>query len=128
MQLAVSTTRFEAFVQLITLVLIFALVLGLTYFVTRFVGNYQKNKLTGTNISVIETIRISSSKYIQLIQIGSRYFAIAVCKDTVTLIGEIEQDDLILTDNTTQVQSESFKTILDKFKKDKPEDQADSVL
>ena len=122
MQLAVSTTRFEAFVQLITLVLIFALVLGLTYFVTRFVGNYQKNKLTGTNISVIETIRISSSKYIQLIQIGSRYFAIAVCKDTVTLIGEIEQDDLILTDNTTHVQSESFKTILDKFKKDKPED------
>ena len=122
MQLAVSTTRFEAFVQLVTLVLIFALVLGLTYFVTRFVGNYQKNKLTGTNISVIETIRISSSKYIQLIKIGSRYFAIAVCKDTVTLIGEIEQDDLILTDNTTQVQSESFKTILDKFKKDKPED------
>ena len=122
MQLAVSTTRFEAFVQLVTLVLIFALVLGLTYFVTRFVGNYQKNKLTGTNISVIETIRISSSKYIQLIQIGSRYFAIAVCKDTVTLIGEIEQDDLILTDNTTQVQSESFKTVLDKFKKDKPED------
>ena len=122
MQLAVSTTRFEAFVQLITLVLIFALVLGLTYFVTRFVGNYQKNKLTGTNISVIETIRISSSKYIQLIQIGSRYFAIAVCKDTVTLIGEIEQDDLVLTDNTTQVQSESFKTILDKFKKDKPDD------
>ena len=122
MQLAVSTTRFEALVQLITLVLIFALVLGLTYFVTRFVGNYQKNKLTGTNISVIETIRISSSKYIQLIQIGSRYFAIAVCKDTVTLIGEIEQDDLVLTDNTTQVQSESFKTILDKFKKDKPED------
>ena len=121
MQLAVSTTRFEAFVQLITLVLIFALVLGLTYFVTRFVGNYQKNKLTGTNISVIETIRISSSKYIQLIQIGSRYFAIAVCKDTVTLIGEIEQNDLVLTDNTTQVQSESFKTILDKFKKDKPE-------
>ena len=122
MQLAVSTTRSEAFVQLITLVLIFALVLGLTYFVTRFVGNYQKNKLTGTNISVIETIRISSSKYIQLIQIGSRYFAIAVCKDTVTLIGEIEQNDLVLTDNTTQVQSESFKTILDKFKKDKPED------
>ena len=122
MQLSVSTTRFEAFVQLITLVLIFALVLGLTYFVTRFVGNYQKNKLTGTNISVIETIRISSSKYIQLIQIGSRYFAIAVCKDTVTLIGEIEQNDLVLTDNTTQVQSESFKTILDKFKKDKPED------
>ena len=122
MQLAVSTPRFEAFVQLVTLVLIFALVLGLTYFVTRFVGNYQKNKLTGTNISVIETIRISSSKYIQLIQIGSRYFAIAVCKDTVTLIGEIEQNDLVLTDNTTQVQSESFKTILDKFKKDKPED------
>jgi flagellar protein FliO/FliZ len=54
--------------------------------------------------------------------VGSRYFAIAVCKDTVTLIGEIGQEDLALSDDTTTVESESFRKVLDKFKKDKPED------
>lgn len=122
MLLAVSTSGLEAFTQLLTLIIVFALVLALTYFVTRFAGNYQKSKLSGGNINVLETMRISNSKYIQIIQIGNRFFAIAVCKDTVTVISEIEQGDLVLSDNTTQVKSESFKSILEKFKKDKPED------
>lgn len=122
MLLAVSTSGLETFTQLLTLIIIFALVLALTYFVTRFAGNYQKSKLSGGNINVLETVRISNSKYIQIIQIGNRFFAIAVCKDTITVISEIEQGDLVLSDNTTQVKSESFKSILEKFKKDKPED------
>lgn len=122
MLLAVSTSGLETFTQLLTLIIVFALVLALTYFVTRFAGNYQKSKLSGGNISVLETMRISNSKYIQIIQIGNRFFAIAVCKDTITVISEIEQGDLVLSDNTTQVKSESFKSILEKFKKDKPED------
>lgn len=122
MLLAVSTSGLETFTQLLTLIIVFALVLALTYFVTRFAGNYQKSKLSGGNINVLETVRISNSKYIQIIQIGNRFFAIAVCKDTVTVISEIEQGDLVLSDNTTQVKSESFKSILEKFKKDKPED------
>lgn len=122
MLLAVSTSRLEAVSQFLTLIVVFALVLALTYFVTKFVGNYQRNRLSGGNINVVETMRISGSKYIQIIQIGNRYFAIAVCKDTVTVISEIEQGDLVLSDNNTEVKSESFKSILEKFKKDKPED------
>ena len=122
MLLAVSTSRLEAASQFLTLIVVFALVLALTYFVTKFVGNYQKNRLSGGNINVVETMRISGSKYIQIIQIGTRFFTIAVCKDTVTVISEIEQGDLVLSDNNTEVKSESFKSILEKFKKDKPED------
>jgi flagellar protein FliO/FliZ len=122
MLLAVLSSKWEAFAQLLTLIIVFALVLALTYFVTRFAGNYQKSKLSGQNITIIETMRISGSKYIQLIQVGSQYFAIAVYKDTVTLIGEIRQEDLALSDDTTTVESESFRKVLDKFKKDKPED------
>ena len=122
MLLAVSTSRLEAVSQFLTLIVVFALVLALTYFVTKFVGNYQRNRLSGGNINVVETMRISGSKYIQIIQIGNRFFAIAVCKDTVTVISEIEQGDLLLSDNNTEVKSESFKSILEKFKKDKPED------
>lgn len=122
MLLAVSTSRLEAVSQFLTLIVVFALVLALTYFVTRFVGNYQRNRLSGGNINVVETMRISGSKYIQIIQIGNRFFAIAVCKDTVTVISEIEQGNLELSDDNTEVKSESFKSVLEKFKKDKPED------
>ena len=70
----------DSIVQLITVSIMFILVLALTYFATRFVGNYQKTKLAGNNIQVLETFRISNSKYIQIIKIGEKYFAISVCK------------------------------------------------
>lgn len=120
MLLSISSNRIEAFVQLITLVIIFALVLAMTYFATRFVGNYKKEKMAGTNISVLETFRLSNSKYIQIIKMGSKYLAIAICKDSVTVLCELQESDLEFTEVSTQVKSENFKAVLDKFRKDKP--------
>lgn len=121
MLLAISN-QIEAFAQLITLILIFAFVLGLSYFATRFVGNLQKNRLIGSNIKIHETMRISNTKYIQVISIGSKYFAIAVCKDTVTYLCELQGDELVYADPSGSPRTESFQAILDKFKKDKPKD------
>lgn len=120
MLLSISSSRIEAFVQLITLVIIFALVLAMTYFATRFVGNYKKEKMAGSNISVLETFRLSNSKYIQIIKMGSKFLAIAICKDSVTVLCELQESDLEFTEVSTQVKSENFKAVLDKFKKDKP--------
>ncbi len=120
MLLSISSNRIEAFVQLITLVIIFALVLAMTYFATRFVGNYKKEKMAGSNISVLETFRLSNSKYIQIIKMGSKFLAIAICKDSVTVLCELQESDLEFTEVSTQVKSENFKAVLDKFRKDKP--------
>ena len=120
MLLSVSSSRIEAFVQLITLVIIFALVLAMTYFATRFVGNYKKEKMAGSNISVLETFRLSNSKYIQIIKMGSKFLAIAICKDSVTVLCELQVSDLEFTEVSTQIKSENFKAVLDKFRKDKP--------
>ena len=84
--LAIGSSRLEAFAQLITLFLIFAFVLALTYFATKWVGNYQKEKMSGSNITVLETMKISGTKYLQIIKIGTKCFAIAVCKDTITYL------------------------------------------
>ena len=53
---------------------------------------------------------------------GDKYFLIAVCKDTVTTIGEINGDELVLTDNTKT--GETFGNVFSRFKivhKDKTE-------
>ena len=91
--------------------------------VTRFVGNYQKNKLSGSNIQILETMRISNTKYIQVIKVGGKCFAIAVTKDNVSFLCELNEDELIYnsSSDTGTINKESFKAVLEKFKKDKPE-------
>ena len=124
MVIASMSSRIEAFAQLLTLLIIFIFVLAVTYYVTRFVGNYQKNKLSGSNINILETMRIANNKYIQIVKIGSRVFAIAVAKDTVSYLCELDEDELIYKESSSGkmlINNENFKEILEKFKKDKPE-------
>ena len=124
MVIASMSSRIEAFAQLITLLIIFIFVLAVTYYVTRFVGNYQKNKLSGSNINILETMRIANNKYIQVVKIGSRVFAIAVAKDTVSYLCELDEDELIYKESSSGkmlINNDNFKEILEKFKKDKPE-------
>lgn len=122
MILAMLSSRLEVFAQLLTLLIIFVFVLALTYFATRWAGNYQKNKLSGSNIKILETMRISNTKYIQIVKIGSKCFAIAVCKEQVTYLCELNENELVYQETSIYSNTESFKAILDKFKKDKPED------
>lgn len=124
MVIALMSSRIEAFAQLLTLLIIFIFVLAVTYYVTRFVGNYQKNKLSGSNINILETMRIANNKYIQIVKIGSRVFAIAVAKDTVSYLCELDEDELIYKESSSGkmlINNDNFKEILEKFKKDKPE-------
>lgn len=111
----------DSIVQLITLILIFAFVLAITYLATRWVANVQKTKQMGSNIKIIETVRISNSKYMQIVKIGSECFAIAVCKDTVTYLCPVNEDELVMHDSSYETKSDNFKAIFEKFKKDKPE-------
>lgn len=115
-------SRLESIVQFLTVLFIFIFVLGITYFGTRLVGNYQKDKMSGSNIKVLETMRISNTKYIQIVKIGTKCFAIAVCKDSITYLTEINEDELFYNEKTAGIDSESFKVILDRLKKDKPHD------
>ena len=124
MVIASMSSRIEAFAQLLTLLIIFIFVLAVTYYVTRFVGNYQKNKLSGSNINILETMRIANNKYIQIVKIGSRVFAIAVARDTVSYLCELDEDELIYKESSSGkmlINNDDFKEILEKFKKDKPE-------
>ena len=88
----VSTTN--GFVQLITVLLIFVFVLALTFFVTKWIANYQKEKAPGENIVILESKRIAPGKLIEVVRIGDRCFAIAIGKDEVTMIGEVNEDSL----------------------------------
>lgn len=88
------TGKVDSYVQFITVLLMFVLVLAVTGFTTKWIANYQKQQNKGTNIEIMETTRIANNKYIQLIRVGEVYMAIAVCKDSVTMLGEIPKEQL----------------------------------
>lgn len=105
------TGRMDSYAQFITVLAVFVLVLAVTALVTKWIANYQKVQSVNVNIEVIETTRISSNKYIQVVRLGERYVAIAVCKDTVTLLGEIPKGQLKEGNHSGNFR---FRDILDK--------------
>ncbi len=103
--------------QLITVILLFVLVLVLTYLTTRFIGSYQKTRNTGLNVEVIESSRISPTQFIQIVRIGKRYYALACGKDTVTRIDEIPEADLQLTRVSGSGEGGNFQALLESMQK-----------
>lgn len=90
--------RGGSYLQLVTVLLIFVLVLAVTAWVTKWIAGYQKQQSVNCNIEVVETARIANNKYIQLVRVGETYMAVAVCKDTVTMLGEIPKEQLTEAD------------------------------
>lgn len=106
-------------VQLITVFLVFVFVLIVTWATTRWIAQQQQGQMFNKNIRVIETFKVTSNKYIQIVQTGEKYLVIAICKDTITMLTELSKDELDETvygeNNLTM--KESFKELLDKAKK-----------
>lgn len=94
MYVLLAVDIFDSIIRLISAVAVFIFVLAATYLTTKFIGNYQKNTMHGNNFDVIETYRITNSKYLQLIRVGTEYVVIAVCKDTVTMICKVTKEQI----------------------------------
>ena len=88
------TGHSDSYAQFITVLVIFVLVLSVTAYTTKWIANYQKQQSANCNIEVIETTRIANNKYIQIVRVGDTYMVIAVCKDTVTMLGEVPREQL----------------------------------
>ena len=80
--------------QLIATLFAFVLVLALTYFVTKWIAKSGAMQSRAKNIKVIETYKIAPSKYIQIIQIGKKQYAIGVTKEQITYLTELTEDQL----------------------------------
>jgi len=118
MILVQSSSSLESIGQLICVVLLFLFVLFLAYLAARFAGSFQSNILNKrSNVKVIEVFRLSNNKVIEIVKIGDRYLALAVCKDTVTVLTQLEASEI--KEQETSLEPISFKSILDKMKNEK---------
>lgn len=109
----------DSMLKLIQLVFILVLILLAAYFVTKYVGRFNMGKLKDSNFKVIDTYRISQNKFIQIVKIANKYVAIAVGKDTITFITELDESEVLIRDANAK-QNINFKQILEQMR-NKPE-------
>ena len=118
------SSSLDSFFKLISVLLIFVLVLVLTYVTTYWMGNIQKKKFSDKNLKVIETISVGSNKYISIVEVGTVYLVISIGKDEVHMLTRLSRDEL--TDFSFEEASmgngqESFQQILNKFRDKMPQ-------
>ncbi len=110
----VSTT--DSFVQLVSLVFVLIIILVAAYYTSRFVGKMKMGQMKKSNFQVIDTYRISQSKALQIVKIANKYVVIAIAKDTIEIITELEESEVMIRDFHND-EKQSFMQIIDKLKK-----------
>lgn len=82
-----------SFIQLLGVLIIFLFVLAITYFTTKWIGNYQKTNFANKNLQIVESIRVGI-KFIAIVKAGEVYLVVAVGKDDVTLLTQLTEEQL----------------------------------
>ena len=101
--------------ELLSALAIFALVLLVTYFTTRFVGSYGKKMVTGRNMQVLESLRLSGGKCLDLVKIGDKYVVLGESKERVDFLCEVSGDQIVpMEDGVQEIQKPDFRKLLEK--------------
>ena len=104
--------------QFVTVLIIFLGVLALTYYVTKWTANFQKGKLGGGNIEVLESVRIAPDKYIQIVRVADKYMAIAIGKESVTHLADLDEEQILMGKEPAGLKM-SFEELFEKVKEKK---------
>ena len=78
-----TSSGIDSFFQLVTVLIIFAVVLLMCYITTRWIANYQKGMNFSRNIEFIESHRVTANKFLQIVKVGD-----TVNLDEVGIIAE----------------------------------------
>lgn len=106
-----TTSGVESVLKLIGLIILCVIIIAASYYTTRFVGKRQAGMTGDSNFKSLDIFRINQNKYLQLIAVGKRYFVIAVSKDNVQLIAELQEEDITYWRSEKKM---SFKEIMTK--------------
>ncbi|WMJ88435.1 flagellar biosynthetic protein FliO [Anaerocolumna sp. MB42-C2] len=128
--LTAGISNIDNLLQLLGVSILFIFILVITYYTTKFVGGAKLSITKNSNFKVLETYKIAQNKYLQLIQIGTRYFVISVSKDDIRFLTELNENEILKQDDIklqkssfTDLFNSSLKKLKDKNKNDQKNDQ-----
>ncbi|MDP9749939.1 flagellar biosynthetic protein FliO [Thermoanaerobacter pentosaceus] len=80
--------------QLVWYLIAFLLVIGLAYYITRFIGQSTLRYTRSTNLQVIDYVMLGRDKGLYILKVGNKFFLIGVSNTNITYLTEINKEDL----------------------------------
>lgn len=111
-----ATGSLDNFLRFVSALIVFLLVLGITYIVTRWIGSYQKVQLKNRNMQVVETLRIGNNRFIHLVKVADEYLVIGLGKDGIQLLSKLDDKSVQALNLPEETKQDSFQDILKKMK------------
>ena len=115
--LATAQNSLQSLFELLGLILIFVIVLVVCYYTTRFVAGRQLVQKKMGNFEIVETFAIAQNKYLQLVRMGNKYVVIAIAKDSISYVTELDENKVCQIQKNAAVSGKNFKEILSGFTK-----------
>jgi flagellar protein FliO/FliZ len=97
-----------SFFKLVMLLVVFILILVASYYSTRWYAKSGLMKNQSPNIQILETFSLGQGRQVCIMQLGDKCVAVALSKDNITFLAEIDRDSLI---QQTPVERGSFQEI-----------------
>jgi len=138
-QVATSTSWLSTFAYVLSLLATFAVVIGLAYFTSRFLGQKMTNISASGSNKIVTALPLGPNRFVYVVEIAGSYLVLGVTDHTITLLKELTTDEeiekirgqeLIYSDvnqsNSTfqrhlaslQKMSQKFPTVFDAHKQD----------
>jgi flagellar biosynthetic protein FliO len=85
---------FENFLKTIYYLIMFALILGLAYYITKFIARKGLTQNKTKTMKLMESMPLGVDKSLHLVQVGAQYFLIGSAAKSMVLISELDQEML----------------------------------
>lgn len=115
MVLLSGKSQLGSIAEVLALLIVFLLILAAAYYVTKYFGKTMTGYKMGGNIRLIETVRIAPEKYLQIVEVAERYFLLAVSKGNISLISELNKQDMKIEIGGEKNSESPFKEVFQKM-------------
>ena len=107
----------SSWLQLLGTLLLFLFIVVICFYTTKYVAGRQIKQMRNSNFRVIDTYRVTTNKYLQLINIGKQYVVIAVTKDNISVITTLNEEEITLPEDGKP--ATNFKDLLSELTRKK---------
>ncbi len=97
--------------------IVVALILYLTYVVTKYIGKGVGIKTRSGCMKVRDQIALGRDRAAAIVQIGTRFFLVGISASQISLLSELEEEDLVPLENPAESEKTypDFKDLMDKI-------------
>jgi len=106
------SSTLEMLGQFLFLIVVFAIVIFLTFYSTKFIAKIKMKSNKNNNLKIVESIQIGFGQYIMLIKAGDKYLVISVTKDKVNFIAQLDNNSIKEEQAVEQIEDTLFERYL----------------